>query len=94
MNSTTFAISLLICLLFSMTEGGVIKLPKCRCTKTQTTPIRPERILKLVTIPPGLHCKKLQVIATVQIGNLKKETCLNPEDIWVKEAMKMIGLVK
>ncbi|XP_066537323.1 alveolar macrophage chemotactic factor-like [Hoplias malabaricus] len=98
MNSTTFAISLLIGLLFPMTEGGVIKPPKCRCIDTQITPIHPERIQKLVTIAPGPHCKRLQVIATVKFEkwSVKKEieTCVNPEDDWVKEAIKKMGVLK
>ncbi|XP_036453011.1 alveolar macrophage chemotactic factor-like [Colossoma macropomum] len=95
MNATALAIAFLTCVLLSMTEGRVIMIqPKCRCPATTTKEIPLDRIQKIVTIAPGPHCRKLQVIATVKIQKKVVDVCVPPNGPWVQDAMKKIGLIK
>ncbi|KAL6490931.1 hypothetical protein MHYP_G00012760 [Metynnis hypsauchen] len=78
-----------------MTEGRIIiKQPKCRCPSTYSKEIQLNRIQKVVTIAPGPQCRKLEVIFTVKNQKAAADVCVNPNDQWVQDAMKKIGLIK
>ncbi|XP_022533411.2 interleukin-8-like [Astyanax mexicanus] len=88
MNQTILVITVLACVAFSITEGAAIFIqPRCKCTGTQKTQIKTEKIQNFVSIAPGPHCKRLQVIATVKHRHMEVEVCVNPNHKWVKEAM-------
>ncbi|XP_072544858.1 alveolar macrophage chemotactic factor-like [Salminus brasiliensis] len=96
MNQTILAVAVLACVAFFMTEVSVAApyiQPKCRCTLTQSNPIRVEKIKNYMTVAAGPHCKKLQVIAIVKFKK-EVEVCLNPNDQWVQDALKKVDLRK
>uniref|UniRef100_A0A3B1IUA0 Chemokine interleukin-8-like domain-containing protein n=1 Tax=Astyanax mexicanus TaxID=7994 RepID=A0A3B1IUA0_ASTMX len=64
-------------------SGAAIYIqPRCRCTDTQKTQIKTEKIQNFVSIAPGPHCN-----ATVKHRHMEVEVCVNPSHKWVKEAM-------
>ncbi|XP_043917079.1 C-X-C motif chemokine 2-like [Protopterus annectens] len=60
---------------------------RCHCIKTVSYFIPPKNIATIEIIPNGPHCSLVEVIATVQSGQL---ICLNPEARWVKMILENI----
>ncbi|XP_062849437.1 interleukin-8b.3 [Trichomycterus rosablanca] len=91
MNPTALAITLVItCTLLSMSEAGAPRMQlRCRCRETVKKEIAFHRISKLEIFPPGSQCKNKEVLAMVKVRrNVEKETCLNPQDRWVQDAIE------
>ncbi|KAL7875712.1 hypothetical protein AOLI_G00106750 [Acnodon oligacanthus] len=95
MNVTILSIAFLTCVLLSMTEGRiVIPQHKCRCPSTHRKEIQFDRIQTFLTIAPGPQCRKLEIIFTVKNQKKAVDVCVNPNDQWVQDVMKKIGLIK
>ncbi|XP_067308153.1 interleukin-8b.3 [Pseudorasbora parva] len=90
MKFTVGAFLFLACMtMLSTTEVFAAKLSalhlRCQCIRTYSgMPINSKIIQKIQTIPAGAHCKNTQIIATLKQG----QTCLNPEDEWVKKIIE------
>ncbi|XP_073693609.1 interleukin-8b.3 [Garra rufa] len=86
MKFTAAAFVFLTCMTLLSTEVIAARLPnqnlRCNCVKTYLgKPINPKLIQKVQLIPAGPHCRKDEIIATLKNG----QTCLNPNDEWVKK---------
>ncbi|XP_039515792.1 interleukin-8b.3 [Pimephales promelas] len=89
MKFNVAAFLLLTCMTLLCTNEVFARLiaPQLRCPCVGTYSgkrINPKLIQNIQTIPAGVKCKTLQIIVTLKQG----QTCLNPNDEWVKKIIE------
>ncbi|XP_069832776.1 C-X-C motif chemokine 13-like isoform X2 [Dendropsophus ebraccatus] len=73
--------------------GAIEKPPpvrKCLCYRTRLEPIPKSAITKIVLMPPGDKCPKLEAIITTK---KKHMICVDPEAKWFKNLLPNIKLL-
>ncbi|XP_008266105.2 platelet basic protein [Oryctolagus cuniculus] len=82
-------LSLLLTMLVPSTSGQMVDSEmyaelRCTCLKTMSR-IHPSSISKLEVIREGVHCSKMELIATMKDG---KKICLNTEAPRIKKMLQ------
>ncbi|XP_051474220.1 C-X-C motif chemokine 13-like [Apus apus] len=78
---------LLLLLLSSAVPGGGLSLEslltnmRCKCIKSTTQVISLGLILAIDVTPPGIHCRRKEIILTLKKN---KKVCVAPEAPWIQ----------
>ncbi|XP_025062360.1 permeability factor 2-like [Alligator sinensis] len=58
---------------------------RCKCLKETSNIIRLTSILSINVMPPGIHCRKKEIILTLK-GD--KKVCVNPSAPWIQALLQ------
>ncbi|KAK7164821.1 hypothetical protein R3I94_003267 [Phoxinus phoxinus] len=60
---------------------------KCQCLATTSAVIPPRLFQKIEILPPGAHCRKIEILITKKDN---KTVCINPEARWINSFISKV----
>ncbi|XP_056092882.1 alveolar macrophage chemotactic factor [Rhinichthys klamathensis goyatoka] len=60
---------------------------KCQCLATTSAVIPPRLFQKIEILPPGAHCRKIEILITKKDN---KTVCINPEARWINNIISKV----
>ncbi|CAB1322431.1 unnamed protein product [Coregonus sp. 'balchen'] len=73
--------------LHALPMGGFAPRLTCRCIRTSSAFISPARFHRLEILPPGAHCRHIEIIVTKKDNTI---VCVNPKARWIKKVIAQL----
>ncbi|KAM3832125.1 C-X-C motif chemokine 13 [Vipera latastei] len=60
----------------------------CKCARVTSSFIRPAKYAKVEILPPGVACKRMEIIITLKNNH---KVCIDSKAKWVNNLLNMMG---